>query len=186
MINSKRIINRNFFLHDVVDVASSLLGCYIVRLLPDGQIIRLKITETEAYRGTDDKACHASKGKTNRTNIMFGEGGHVYMYLIYGMYWMLNIVTAEKENPQAVLIRGLEGINGPGRVSKYLLLDKSFYGEDLCSSERIWIEERMEDIHYQSTPRIGIDYAGEYWANVPWRFVMDEKQDAPTKNRAKK
>jgi len=103
---------------------------------------------------------------------MYEEGGVLYMYLIYGMYWMLNIVTSVKDEPQAVLIRGLSGISGPGRVSKHLELDKSFYGEDLMRSVRIWIEENDQHFRYTAHPRIGIDYAGSEWALKPWRYLM--------------
>jgi DNA-3-methyladenine glycosylase len=132
------------------------------------------ITETEAYRGKDDLACHASKGKTNRTAIMFEEGGYIYMYLIYGMYWMLNIVTSGENDPQAVLIRGLHDINGPGRITRSLGLDNSFYAEDLSFSKRIWIEEGEYRGKYICSPRIGIGYAGEPWKNMPWRYLISD------------
>jgi DNA-3-methyladenine glycosylase len=96
------------------------------------------------------------------------------MYFIYGMYWMLNIVTAEKENPQAILIRGIEGFNGPGKLTRRLQLDKSFYGEDICSSTRLWLEDCNKPISYITTSRIGIDYAGDPWKSMPWRFVVDK------------
>ncbi len=99
------------------------------------------ITETEAYRGGEDLACHASKGLTPRTRVMFGEGGYLYMYLIYGMYWMMNVVTGPEGVPQAVLFRGLRELSGPGRLTRLLGVDQSFYGEDLVQSGRIWIEE---------------------------------------------
>ena len=81
------------------------------------------------------------KGRTPRTEIMFHEGGRLYIYLIYGMYWMLNVVTGEENNPQAVLIRGVENFPGPGKITKALGIDRSFYGEDLVTSERIWFED---------------------------------------------
>ena len=102
----------------------------------DGSVSRYMITEVEAYRGIEDLACHASKGRTLRTEIMFQEGGCLYMYFIYGMYWMLNIVTGGKDDPQAVLIRGVEGYSGPGRLTKSLGIDKSYYGEDITVSEQ--------------------------------------------------
>jgi DNA-3-methyladenine glycosylase len=120
----------------------------------------------------EDKACHASKGKTGRTSVMFGEGGHLYVYLIYGMYWMLNIVTGNAGDPQAVLVRGVEGISGPGKITKLLSIDKSFYGENLITSCRIWIEDSGLKPEIRTGPRIGIDYAGEYWKSVPWRFYI--------------
>lgn len=163
----------SFFSNDVLKIAPELLGKNIVRKFDDGTIGKYIVTEVEAYRGTEDLACHASKGRTARTEIMFHAGGVVYVYLIYGMYWMLNIV-AGKEDASAVLIRGLKGISGPGRVGKALQLDKSFYGEDLSTSERLWIEDSELKTDYITTPRIGIDYAGEPWISKPWRFVIKE------------
>jgi DNA-3-methyladenine glycosylase len=165
-------LNCAFFQRNVLEVAPELIGKTIVRKFDDKTIQRYKITETEAYSGDGDLACHASKGKTSRTEVMFREGGLVYVYFIYGMYWMLNFVTGKNEEASAVLIRGLEGISGPGRVGKVLHLDKSFYGENLETSKRIWVEDN-ENIHEMiATPRIGINYAGEPWISKPWRFLI--------------
>lgn len=162
-----------FFTRDVLDVAPDLLGKKLVRKFDNGDVKEFLITEVEAYRGKEDLACHASKGRTPRTEIMFHQGGHVYVYLIYGMYWMLNFVTGKKDVPQAVLIRGIEGYNGPGKLTKVLRIDKSFYGEELLTSKKLWIEEGIENVLYTTTPRIGIDYSGEFWKNKPWRFLAD-------------
>jgi DNA-3-methyladenine glycosylase len=166
----------NFFLKDVLEVAPALIGKTLVRSFPDGKIEKFVITETEAYRGEDDMACHASKGRTRRTEIMYHEGGFIYTYLIYGMYWMLNFVTGEKENPQAVLIRGLGNIYGPGKVTKFLAIDKSFYGENLVNSKRIYVCNNSIPVTYKSYLRVGIDYAGDIWKNKPWRFTLEEKK----------
>lgn len=174
MESKRRINNQSIFCQDVLKIAPWLLGKYLVRQFDDGRVVRLKITETEAYNGVDDLACHASKGMTERNKVMFQQGGLVYMYLIYGMYWMLNIVTGEETNPQAVLIRGIEGYNGPGKLTRHLQLDKSFYGEDLTTSERLWIEESDEEVSYLKTPRIGIDYAIDPWKTIEWRFVLQQ------------
>lgn len=163
-----------FFQRDVLRVAPELIGKTIVRQFDDGSIYRHKITEVEAYCGTEDLASHASKGRTARTEVMFHAGGKVYVYLIYGMYWMLNFVTGPENDPTAVLIRGLEGIPGPGRVGRALRLDKSFYGENLADSKRIWLEDSVLKPEYACTPRIGIDYAGEPWVSKPWRFIVTE------------
>jgi len=165
---------REFFTRDVLDVAPDLLGKLLVRRFDDGSVQKFIINEVEAYRGEEDLACHASKGRSKRTEIMYHEGGHLYVYLIYGMYWMLNIVTGKKENPQAVLIRGIEEINGPGKLTKKLAIEKSFYGEDLISSERIWIESEGYSIDKKiyTTPRIGINYSGDNWKSKPWRYVL--------------
>jgi DNA-3-methyladenine glycosylase len=165
-------ISCDFYKKDVLEVAPELLGKDIVLRLADGTFIRHQITDVEAYRGMEDKACHASKGRTRRTEVMFREGGILYMYLIYGMYWMMNIVTGTKDNPQAALIRGVAGISGPGRLTKSLLIDGSFNGEDLTTSSRIWLEDRGVKPPFKTGPRIGIDYAGDYWKLVPWRYYI--------------
>lgn len=160
----------DFFLRDVLEVAPALIGKLLVRRFEDGRIEKYRINETEAYRGIEDLACHASKGRTPRTEVMFRRGGTVYVYLIYGMYWMLNLVAGHQGDAWAVLIRGVEGCSGPGRVGRLLQLDKSFYGEDLASSQRIWLENAQPVAEIQTSKRIGIKYAGEEWENKPWRF----------------
>lgn len=165
-------LNHSFYRRDVLEVAPQLLGKTLVRRFPDGNSLRVTITEVEAYKGTDDLGCHASKGMTQRNRVMFDNGGLVYVYLIYGMYWMLNVVTSTHSEPQAVLIRGVTGAEGPGKLTRLLKIDGSFYGEDLVESNRIWIEDNGIKADYITTPRIGIDYAGPYWSKVPWRFVL--------------
>ncbi len=161
-------LQRNFYTRDVLTVAPELLGKILVCKV-NGESLRYRITETEAYRGHEDLACHASKGRTTRTEILFHTGGAVYVYLIYGMYWMLNVVTGHENEPQAVLIRGLEGLYGPGRLTRKLHINKSFYGEDLMLSQRIWVEDDGYVPEYKADTRIGIDYAGE-WKDMPWRY----------------
>lgn len=165
-------ISREFYIRDVLEVAPDIIGKNLTIKLQDDSIERYRVTDVEAYRGHEDKACHASKGKTPRTEVMFREGGHLYVYLIYGMYWMLNIVTATEGIPQAILIRGIANISGPGRVSKTLAIDRSYNGEDLVTSERIWLEDAGVFPGYKTGPRIGIDYAGEYWKSRPWRYFL--------------
>jgi len=159
----------DFYLRDVLEVAPELLGKMLVRRFDDGRIERYRITETEAYRDIEDLACHASKGRTPRTEIMFQEGGTIYVYLIYGQYWMLNLVTGFEGDASAVLIRGIEGFSGPGRVGRELQLDRSFYGENLINSSRLWIEDGAPAVEIQISKRIGIDYSGE-WKDKLWRF----------------
>jgi DNA-3-methyladenine glycosylase len=170
--HTKKRLPDSFFMRDVLEVAPALLGKVLVRTLPNGEVMEHIITETEAYRGTDDKACHASKGLTPRTRTMFEQGGVLYMYLVYGMHWMLNVVTSAEGDPQAALIRGIAGAKGPGRVTRLLDLDKSFNGEHLHSSQRICIAESGLQPGYTTHPRIGIDYAGDYWKNKPWRYTL--------------
>ncbi|MBC7126200.1 MAG: DNA-3-methyladenine glycosylase [Bacteroidales bacterium] len=165
-------LDRQFYQRDVLEVAPDLLGKTLVRKFENGNELRVAITEVEAYRGTDDLGCHASKGMTERNRVMFSQGGLVYVYLIYGMYWMFNVVTSVENNPQAVLVRGVTGADGPGKLTRLLAIDKSFYGEDLVTSNLIWIEDNGFVPSFITTPRIGIDYAGPYWSKVPWRFLI--------------
>ena len=171
---SVQSLPRSFFTDDVLIIAPQLPGKYIV-MNNGNHPEKYKITEVEAYRGEEDLACHASKGRTRRNEIMYAEGGHIYVYLIYGIHWMLNFVTGKTGNPQAVLIRCLEGYNGPGILTRRLGIDGTYYGEDLVSSGRIWVEDNIPQGKIISLPRIGVDYAGEYWKNKPWRFILDVK-----------
>ena len=167
-------LNRDFFTRDVLEVAPCLLSGILATRDSNGTVRKFIITETEAYRGAEDKACHASKGRTARTEVMYHEGGSLYVYLVYGMHWMLNVVAGKENDPQAVLIRGLSDIKGPGRVTKVLGIDRSYYGEDLTTSTRIWIEDSGIVPDVLTSPRIGIDYAGELWKNKPWRFFVHD------------
>jgi DNA-3-methyladenine glycosylase len=169
-------LRNDFYKQDAVTVAEKLLGKIIVRKWDDGTETRYRIIETEAYLGEEDLACHASKGRTLRTEIMYAEGGHIYVYLIYGMYWMLNVVTGVENQPQAVLIRGIDNIIGSGKVGRELKIDKTFYGENIMTSNRIWIENSVDVINFRTVPRIGIDYAGEEWKNKPWRFIQKNQK----------
>lgn len=155
-----------FYRQDVLKVAPLLPG----KLLCVKGHDPVYITEVEAYRNEEDLACHASKGITNRTSVMYQEGGILYMYLVYGMHWMMNIVCGPQDYPQAALIRGVSGIRGPGRLTRELKLDGTYNGESLIHSERIWLEEGCDPGPVLAAPRIGIDYAGEPWKSIPWRF----------------
>lgn len=157
-------------------MARELLGKYLVRKI-GSKIVRAKITETEAYCGPHDLACHASKGMTPRTKVMFGPPGHAYIYLIYGMYHCLNIVTEKEGNPSAVLIRGLEldGMDGPGKLCRGLKIDKTLNGIDICGSRYLWIENgaKVPKNKIKKSKRIGVDYAGK-WKDKLWRFYLDQ------------
>jgi DNA-3-methyladenine glycosylase len=164
-------LDKNFYLRPTLDVAKDLLGKVLVI---NGN--RAVITETEAYIGPIDKACHAYGYKrTKRTETMFKEGGHIYVYLIYGMYCCLNIVTEKEGEPCAVLIRGIEGISGPGRLCKALGITKEHNGLDLFGPD-IYIEEGdkvlPEDIEIGK--RMNIDYAEEA-KDFLWRFSRSKK-----------
>ena len=167
-----RRIDRKFFVGDALDIAPALLGMELV-IPKNGLRESFIITETEAYRGEEDLACHARKGRTPRTEMMYQTGGVLYVYLVYGMHWMMNIVTGIQGSPQAVLLRGVNDIEGPGRLTRSLGIDKSYNGEDLDSSHRIWLERTNFNPPYKATPRIGIDYAGPVWKDKPWRFITD-------------
>ena len=161
-----------FYERDVLSVAPELIGSILVIKTGKNQYSKYMITETEAYRGTGDRACHASRGRTPRNEVMFHRGGHIYVYFVYGMYWMLNFVTGREGDPQAALIRGIEGCDGPGKLTRALGIDRTFYGEDLTVSGRIWVEDSGIKPLIKSGPRIGVDYAGTYWKNKPWRYYI--------------
>ena len=189
----------NYFLqNDVVFIAKDLLGKYLFTTI-DGQIAGGIITETEAYKGTDDKASHAYHGRrTPRNEMMYHEGGVIYVYQCYGIHYMLNFVTNRKDIPDAILIRGIfpthggelmlcrtgkaklnaNLTDGPGKVAKALGINKSHNGLSL-SSPTIWVEDRQLVIPEKAitnTPRIGVDYAGED-ALLPYRFVIAQATD---------
>ena len=161
-------LSKKFYNRKTLTVARELLGKYLVRRMGRKTIVGM-ITETEAYCGIKDLACHASKGRTKRTEVMFGPAGHAYVYLIYGMYHCLNIVT--KENGGAVLIRGLEGIEGPGKICRDLKINKNMNGADITKSQKLWMEIVEKPKKITRAARNGIDYAGEF-KNKLWRFII--------------
>jgi DNA-3-methyladenine glycosylase len=174
---TQRVLPRIYFNRPTVTVARSLIGKYVVREI-DGRILAGKIIEVEAYVGPQDKACHASKGRTQRTEVLFGPPGVAYVYLIYGMYHCLNVVTEREEFPSAVLIRAIEIdgelINGPGRLGRTLQIDRHLNRADLTTGESLWFEDRgalVKRGDVGAHPRIGVDYAGE-WAKKLWRFRL--------------
>lgn len=159
-----------------VALARWLLGKHLVRRRPDGQVVARLITEVEAYHGESDLACHARAGRTRRTEPLYGPGGRWYVYLCYGMHEMLNLVAGPPDSPAAILIRGVEGIVGPGRLTRQLAIDRTLNG--LVAEKRVglWIEDRGIKVPrrlVKTTARIGVDYAGEIWAHKPWRFTFD-------------
>jgi DNA-3-methyladenine glycosylase len=160
-------------------VARSLLGKYLVR--KNGRrTLAGRIVEVEAYIGTEDRACHASKGRTARTEVMFGPAGVSYVYLVYGMHHCFNIVTERVGHPSAVLVRAVEDadtrvlIDGPGRICRFLDIDRTLNRLDLTAGEALWLEDRGERVGRLKVSvgrRIGVEYAGS-WANKPWRFRL--------------
>jgi DNA-3-methyladenine glycosylase len=169
-----KILTHSFFNRPAELVAQELIGCTLCVHVGKKEVTKLEIYETEAYVGPHDLANHASKGKTPRTEVMFHRAGTLYLYLIYGMYDMLNIVTGEKEYPAAVLIRGAGIYNGPGKLTKALGITRKVNGEMLGKETGIWIEARTHDVPEKNitvTPRIGVAYAKE-WAHAKLRFVL--------------
>jgi DNA-3-methyladenine glycosylase len=182
-------ISRTFYEQPTLAIARELLGKYLVRKHPDGKTVG-RIVETEAYVGPKDLACHASRGRTARTEIMFGPAGFTYVYFIYGVYYCLNIVTEEVDHASAVLIRALEPVegielmkkrrrieelrnlaSGPGKLCQAFAIDKSLNGADVCAGV-LYVEDRGEPApKILATPRIGVDYAGK-WKDKPWRFLI--------------
>lgn len=178
---NKKLVKQDFFLDHTSVVAQKLLGCFLIREYK-GRIIKAKITETEAYRGVHDLACHASKGITERTKTMFGPPGRLYIYMVYGMHYMLNIVTEKEGYPAAVLIRGMhllkpnnisENLDGPGKITKRIHLNKNQNGLRLDHDSKIWVEavKRENRSGIIKGPRIGVDYAG-HCKNWKWNFKL--------------
>lgn len=163
-------LERSFFIRDCLDVAPELVGKLLVRRLPGGNVISLRIDETEAYRGEEDTACHAHKGRTKRTETLYREGSAIYVYLCYGIHWLLNIVTGEADKPQAVLIRSALGFSGPGKLTKKLLIDGSFNGLDITECEDIWIEDDGDRFEIIADTRVGIGYADSEDREKLWRY----------------
>jgi DNA-3-methyladenine glycosylase len=136
------------------------------------------ILEVEAYDGPLDQASHAFRGRTERTSIMFGPAGFWYIYLIYGMYWMLNIVTGPEDYPAAILIRTVGSYDGPGKLTKRLGIDKRFHQKRANKDTGLWIEDRgplPSSFNIHTTPRIGVAYAGPIWSQKPYRFIASER-----------
>ena len=184
------LVTRIYFNRPTVTVARSLIGKYLVRSI-DGRMLAGKIVEVEAYVGPQDKACHASKGRTPRTEVLFGPPGVAYVYLIYGMYHCLNVVTEREEFPSAILIRAIEIdgelIDGPGRLCRarcrliavstvWISRPASLFGSRI---EGYWWREEMWGL----TPGVGVDYAGESGLRNPWRFRL-RTVTAPTRTGA--
>lgn len=176
-------LQRPFFARDAAAVARDLLGCLLVRRQPDGDEI-CRVVETEAYVGAHDLACHAAKGRTPRTDPMFGQAGHAYVYFVYGMHHLLNIVTGSVGDPQAVLIRGAEPwpvsqmrdtyLAGPAKLCKALDIDTLRHNRmDVCAGGeiRFFPPPRPIGEEIATSARIGVAYARE-WATTPLRFYL--------------
>lgn len=172
----RKILSKDFFNRKTALVAQELLGKFLVRKIGRRTLANM-ITETEAYVGPHDLASHSSKGKTSRTKVMFQDAGTIYIYLVYGMYEMLNIVTEKKGYPAAVLIRGTKNAHGPGILTKKFKIDRKLNGKILSKKIGLWIEDRptssrLRGMKTTKTPRIGVSYAGPVWSEKKLRFVL--------------
>ncbi|MCR4279521.1 MAG: DNA-3-methyladenine glycosylase [Candidatus Zambryskibacteria bacterium] len=181
------LIPQSFFNRKTLRVAEDLIGKYLVRRYysPSRKryvVARERITETEAYVGEHDLACHTSRGKTKRNEVMFRQAGTIYVYFTYGMHWMLNIVTEKEGCGTAVLIRGTENISGPARLTKALKIDKTLNGQKLGRKSGLWVEEDPTSPRLRGTkeiartPRIGVSRAPDGWAEEPYRFVLKKNK----------
>lgn len=174
---SARRLSRAYFEQETLRVARGLLGKRLVRRA-GGASLHGRIVEVEAYVGPEDRASHASRGRTLRTEVMFGVAGVAYVYLVYGMHHCFNIVTEQEGYPAAVLVRAVEHgtglVDGPGRVCRLFQIDRSLNGTDLTRGRQLWVEDRGDVVgahEIAELPRIGVDYAGG-WAAKPWRFRL--------------
>lgn len=164
-------IDNSVFSLNAPELAPLLLGKLLCIHSEDGSTKKARITETEAYFGEEDTACHAHRGRTKRTEILYSSGGKVYVYLCYGIHSLMNVISGPANHPQGVLIRGIEGYNGPGKLTKHLGITTAHNGLDITTSDVIWIEEDgFVPGTILTSPRIGIDYATQEYRDIPWRF----------------
>lgn len=164
-------LGEEFFARDCLELAPELVGKILVHRAGD-ELLRLRVTETEAYRGQEDTACHASKGKTPRNSILWEKPGTVYVYLCYGMHWLLNVISGREGEPQGVLIRACEGYPGPGRLTKYLKIGREQNGSSFIDSPELWFEDDGLRPKIRTDKRVGIGYASEKDQARPWRFIL--------------
>ncbi len=164
------LLDKGYFSAPATRLAPDLVGKIICRRQDDGSILRARITETECYYDESDTACHAHRGRTPRTEVLYLPGGVAYIYLCYGMYDLFNIVTGPENHPEAVLIRGIEGAPGPGRATKFLGITRAYNRLPLTSESGLWIEDDGARPVYESLPRVGIGYASPKDQARLWRF----------------
>jgi len=169
------LVDRDFFERPTLEVAHDLLGKYLLRRI-DGETDARMICEVEAYDGFEDRASHAHRGATKRNQVMFGPAGVWYVYLCYGVHDMLNIVTGAAGYPAAILLRGVADVSGPGRLTRALGVNRDLNGREAIPASGLWIEDRgfaPPPTRIRRTPRIGVDYAGE-WAKADYRFILEK------------
>lgn len=173
-------LGRNALSRPATELAPELLGKLLCRKTDQG-ILKYRIMETECYYGEEDTACHASKGKTERTKVLYEKGGTAYVYLCYGMHSLFNVVSGKEGHPEAVLIRGVTGFNGPGKLTRAMEIDRSFNEEDMTVSNRLWIEDDGFKPDYTLAKRVGIDYATEEYREILWRFIVNDGKYKPAR-----
>ena len=160
-------LEHEFFHRPCLEVARDLVGKVLVH---EGKMLR--ISETEAYCGEADTACHAHKGRTKRTEVMYGKAGTAYIYLCYGVHWLLNVVTGEEEQPEAVLIRACVEAPGPGRLTKKLGITGGLNGKSVVEEGSLWIGDDGFVCGVDTDKRVGIGYASQEDQDRLWRFVL--------------
>lgn len=167
-------LEKSFFEQSPLEAAEGLVGKILVHRTETGEI-RLRITETEAYWGEGDTACHAHKGRTKRTEVMYGEAGTVYVYLCYGMHWMLNLVTGQRDQPEAVLIRACETAEGPGKLTKAMGITGDLNGTSVLDPVgNLWVEDDGCACTVRRDKRVGIGYAAQEDQEKLWRFILEK------------
>ena len=176
--STRAVLESGFFDRPADEVARDLLGKALLRRI-GGKQQSLLITETEAYLGPHDRACHAARGRSARTEVMFGPPGTLYIYFVYGLHWMLNVVTGPPNYPAAVLVRSAGGVNGPGRLAAALAITGALKGKAAQPSTGLWFEARPARGRIISTPRIGVDYAGAYWSRRRLRYLLASQGPSP-------
>jgi DNA-3-methyladenine glycosylase len=165
-------IEASLFQLPATELAPLLLGKLLCRRTDHG-ILRLRIVETECYFGEEDSACHAHHGKTPRNTPLYMQGGYSYVYLCYGIHNLFNVVSGTDGHPEAVLICGVEGAIGPGRLTKAMFIDRSLNCINLAISDELWIEDDGVTLPFHTDRRVGIDYANPIDRERPWRFIAD-------------
>ena len=165
-------LQREFFSRDCLEVAPELVGKVLACRQEDGQVLRLRISETEAYRGESDTACHASHGRTKRTEVLYMGPGTIYVYLCYGIHWLLNVITGQVDQPQGVLIRACAEAPGPGRLTKALGVTGELNRQDIVTSPVLWLEDDGFRCTILTDKRVGIGYAAQAAQDRLWRFKM--------------
>lgn len=173
-------LGRSYYSQPATFLAQDLVGKLLCRKT-EGGVLKYRIMETECYFGEEDTACHASRGKTERTKVLYEKGGTAYVYLCYGMHALFNVVTGKEGHPEAVLVRGVVGYNGPGKLTRGMEIDRSLNGEDMVHSKRLWLEDDGYILPVRADKRVGIDYASPQYRDILWRYIANDGRYKPAK-----